>query len=325
VNKKVLMSFFTIGMVLAAVGGATYSYFSDTETSTGNTFSAGTIDISVDGENPWESSHQYVLEDLKPSETRYIEFTVRNEGSNPVVLRKRIVVTDESTGLQSEPECDAEHGDWDQSTKTCSNMTAEDNEISKEIHYDMDVDGVTLIPEDWGVMVSDINSVWIPLGTLDVGESVTIKQSYHLDADAGNEFQGDVMTFNIELYGEQRLGPGPDVSASVGGLVLENKTGDPDWYSIVDGTWGLLTWDASGNYTFHGFGLDTGTSYRLVYWDGSSENPLAGGAYTAPNPDGSLTLTGTYPGLMTNTDAKYWLRPDDWSNSKTLWEGNLIN
>ncbi len=45
-------------MVLAvavAVGGATYSFFSDTETSTGNTFTAGAIDLTVDSEQHYNN------------------------------------------------------------------------------------------------------------------------------------------------------------------------------------------------------------------------------------------------------------------------------
>jgi len=46
--KKVLISLSIIGAVAAVVVGATTAYFSDTETSTGNTFTAGSIDLKVD-------------------------------------------------------------------------------------------------------------------------------------------------------------------------------------------------------------------------------------------------------------------------------------
>lgn len=46
--KKILLSLGTIGIVAAVVIGATTAYFSDTETSTGNTFSAGEIDLKID-------------------------------------------------------------------------------------------------------------------------------------------------------------------------------------------------------------------------------------------------------------------------------------
>ena len=47
-NKKIILSLSVIGVVAAIAVGGTIAYFSDTETSVGNTFTAGTIDISLD-------------------------------------------------------------------------------------------------------------------------------------------------------------------------------------------------------------------------------------------------------------------------------------
>ena len=46
--KKVLISFLSIGAVAVVAVFATQAFFSDTETSTGNTFTAGAIDLTVD-------------------------------------------------------------------------------------------------------------------------------------------------------------------------------------------------------------------------------------------------------------------------------------
>ena len=46
--KKILISLSIVAAVAAVVVGATTSFFSDTETSTGNTFTAGAIDLKVD-------------------------------------------------------------------------------------------------------------------------------------------------------------------------------------------------------------------------------------------------------------------------------------
>ena len=47
--KKILMSLMTIALVIGLVGAGTVAYFSDTETSTGNTFTAGKLNLKVDG------------------------------------------------------------------------------------------------------------------------------------------------------------------------------------------------------------------------------------------------------------------------------------
>jgi spore coat-associated protein N len=45
--KKLLLSMMSVVMVIAMVGGGAFAYFSDTETSTGNTFAAGTLDLAM--------------------------------------------------------------------------------------------------------------------------------------------------------------------------------------------------------------------------------------------------------------------------------------
>lgn len=49
--KKILASFAVIGMVGAGVAGLTGAYFSDTAASTGNTFSAGTLNLQLTDNN----------------------------------------------------------------------------------------------------------------------------------------------------------------------------------------------------------------------------------------------------------------------------------
>jgi len=49
-NKKILVSLSVIAAVAAIVVGGTVAFFSDTETSKGNTFTAGTLDLLVDSD-----------------------------------------------------------------------------------------------------------------------------------------------------------------------------------------------------------------------------------------------------------------------------------
>lgn len=321
--KKIIISLSVVAAVAAAVVVGTTAFFSDTETSPGNTISAGTIDISVDGENPWQKTYLTDLPDFKPGVVKEITFTVKNEGANPIVLRKGLKNFASSTGVQSEPECTAEQGVWNNAQKTCTGMTAENNDLSKVVVYDMTVtpeggSPIVVIPESWNVKLADVNNLWMPLGTLDAGKTLVVKQSYRLASTAGNEFQGDKMTFDISLYAEQLGGPGPN---TLTGVILENK--DANWYSIMDNIWGILTWDSSGNYTMRAFGLDNSLTYHVAYYNGSTETAIDG---VTGMPSGTnLTLTGTYAGFNTNVGAKYWLKPNTGGNAKVLWEGNVVH
>ncbi len=87
--KKIILSLAVIAVVATVAVGATRAFFSSTVTSVGNTISAGTIDISVDGGN-WANHYATDLADMKPGMTRNITFTVHNTGTNPLVLRKQL-------------------------------------------------------------------------------------------------------------------------------------------------------------------------------------------------------------------------------------------
>jgi len=56
-DKKILVSMMVIGLVAALAGAGLYAYFYDTAESTGNTFTAGTLDIQVrDSNEEWGDS-----------------------------------------------------------------------------------------------------------------------------------------------------------------------------------------------------------------------------------------------------------------------------
>lgn len=68
--KKVIKSLALVVVVGAIAGVATYSFFSDTETSTGNTFTAGAIDLKVD--------HKYTMYDGNPCTKDCVENSSTN-------------------------------------------------------------------------------------------------------------------------------------------------------------------------------------------------------------------------------------------------------
>ena len=80
--KKILLSILTITLVSSAVYGATLAQFSDNETSTGNTFTAGTLDLNVDGQDGASVTTKYTLTNWKPGNNQMVgQIRVRNAGS----------------------------------------------------------------------------------------------------------------------------------------------------------------------------------------------------------------------------------------------------
>jgi predicted ribosomally synthesized peptide with SipW-like signal peptide len=209
--KSIIGSIFVIGVMLMLMGTATQSYFSDKETSTGNTFTAGTIDLAVseDGttwENPWvRESYEITGSDGKPCETFYDILWIKNVGNNDLDVWKHLTVPVYSGGAHPESEKDEDPNN-------------DINDIASVMWYDLTVDDVVWIEEAdkytiveaahhlTGQAYSWIACYWIYLGTLTPGQVMKIEQSYHLDKDTTNWAQGDIMTFDIEFYALQTVG-----------------------------------------------------------------------------------------------------------------------
>ena len=114
--KKILGLTIAALLVMAMVGGGTWAYFSDTETSTGNTFTAGTLNLvnvisgtgakstvteQVDGLNDW-----VVVANLAPGDSGTITWTLSNSGTldGYLTITSSVVTTDNGV---TEPETNA--------------------------------------------------------------------------------------------------------------------------------------------------------------------------------------------------------------------------
>ena len=352
--KKIIISLSIIAAVAAIAIGATTSFFSDTETSEGNTFTAGTIDISIDDQNPWTDN--YELGDLKPSETAYLNFKISNEGQNPVNISKTLKNIEGNGGVEeydcenigmvsSEPECEAE-----------ALLQGREDDIQKVTTYDLSVKVYTggeellwwqtIYSDEEGKSIADVygsgGGIPVKLGMIPVNGYMMVTQSYHLSGEADNRYQGDGLTFDIEIKGDQLNQEG---GATV---TLEDKDGEPDWNIIQGGAQGVLTYQTKGpefEYSFTASGLEDG-DYQLIYypdpWTSSKQVVLIGDVMTTSSgsinvSNNSVELGMDLPNSVIDDNypdgAKIWLVPTSsltgtilsWTNTgKFLFETALI-
>lgn len=361
--KKILLSLSTISAVaiLAVVG--TTAFFSDEEKSTGNTFTAGTIDIAVDGQNPWTG--HYNMPDLKPGETGNLTFNIQNVGTNPVDVSKTLKNFVESTGTVSEPECDKAGGAWDNNSKACDwdaytaglTATADVNDIQTQIVYDLSVkvyasdaapdpiwwQALYLVDQDGhGKSLTDVYGTsggnYVRLGMIPVGGHMIVTQSYHFNHDADNKYQGDKLTFDMEIKGDQLT-----QNNGYASVALENKGGAPEWQILggdsISGNFQYQTAGAKLNYNLTGTVKTAGT-YTLIYVGPSGDYPAAGSKFL-----GQVASSGTSVILSGSVDTgsitsgKIWLVPastynsgsaadgtfNGWDHANNLYETALIN
>ena len=108
INRKVLISLFIIGILALGIGWGTHSLFTDTETSNGNTFTAATLDLKVNGTD--DPNVVYItLSNMKPGDdTGYYKWILKNVGSIPGKLSVTFsVIVNNENGI-NEPEQAAE-------------------------------------------------------------------------------------------------------------------------------------------------------------------------------------------------------------------------
>jgi len=212
--KKILGLTIAALLVMALVGGGTWAYFSDVETSTGNTFVAGTLDLEVDTENPWASTPiDNSATPMEPGETfAPVPIVCKNVGTLTGDLYMQITTvlgvggaTTYPSGTpvrSSEPEYEAEGGpstwvaidDIDTMiTLSCENATVG---ITGLDGVKLDVAGAA------GWKLVEAGLIANATATVDLGATLD-------GAATTNEYQGDTVSFTIEFQIVQAGQPSP--------------------------------------------------------------------------------------------------------------------
>ena len=88
--RRILLSIIIIGVVAGMMGAGTFSYFSDTETIANNTFTAGTLDLTVNGGDE-PITCLFSADNMAPGHTYNAgTITLRNNGSIPGRLTVKV-------------------------------------------------------------------------------------------------------------------------------------------------------------------------------------------------------------------------------------------
>ena len=100
--KRIILSLALIVVASAGAIGATRAYFSDTETSTGNSFAAGTLDLNLDGANI--NVVKFSLTNLVPGDLGTGTWTIYNAGSINGYVDIHSIARTDNDNLCNEPE-----------------------------------------------------------------------------------------------------------------------------------------------------------------------------------------------------------------------------
>jgi predicted ribosomally synthesized peptide with SipW-like signal peptide len=240
-NKKILASIFVIGMLALAMGWGTYSYFSDTETSSGNKFTAGTLDLKVNG-NDDPLVAVITVENVEPGDFGSKVITLKNEGTLDGIAKLHIKNVVNSAGATPEPE-----------------PTPDDGELGEKLLVTIKYDSTVIVS---GKTLNELNSIVYALGALGAGAEKDVTVFWWVPSDVGNEIMGDIVTFDIEFLLEKppTVREGAPINAIAGFGVRYRSfanTGGREVYLGVDDL-GIgsnrvekdLTWQSNNNITF---------------------------------------------------------------------------
>lgn len=183
-DKKILVSMMLIGLVAALAGAGLYAYFSDTETSSNNTFSTGTLDLKVDGyDDPYVPVY-FEVEDVKPGDSGSVDIELSNAGSIDGVAYLTFTNVVDDPGTTPEPE-----------------PTPDEGELSENLYIKVYVGG-ELVAEG---CLSDLAEELIELGDLEAGETLSITIKWSIDPEVDNVIIGDIVTFDMVFSLKQKL------------------------------------------------------------------------------------------------------------------------
>jgi len=176
-DKKILASIFMVSMLAFAMGWGTYSYFSDTETSSGNTFSAGTLDLKVDGKDD-PLGIFFSVSGVKPGDSGSKNIVLSNAGTldGKAYIHFKNVEDKPGTTPESEP-------------------TPDNGELSQNLKIKVS-NGTATVVEGF---LYDIKCNSYLLGTIAGGRSLTVTIEWSISSDVGNVIMGDSVTFDIEF------------------------------------------------------------------------------------------------------------------------------
>ena len=175
-NKKMLLSVLIIGVVATVAGAGTWAAFSDSETSTGNTFTAGTLDLKLNGA---DGITGFSIGDVAPNDLGTAgTITVKNAGtiSGDLIVSSANIVEDENGMNDAEQAVDS---------------TAADGELGSAITISIYDGAANLLYQGSVAGLSNVNLV-----SLAGSEEKTLTIDYEV-SDAGNEIQSDVLTFDL--------------------------------------------------------------------------------------------------------------------------------
>jgi predicted ribosomally synthesized peptide with SipW-like signal peptide len=200
--NKVLLSIMTIVLVCILIGGGVYAYFSDTETSTGNTFTAGTLDLNLDSGNT--NVVKFNVDDATPGSSGGGTWTAANVGSIDGYLDLENISVTEGIGTTTDPELADEPTGLDTTqlgNYLLAHMFIDANNNGSWDTGETDVFGTNAAPAAINTIAS---SYGLDLLLTASGGTNYVTLTWSVPGATDNRIQGDNVTLDMTFELQQR-------------------------------------------------------------------------------------------------------------------------
>lgn len=184
-KKRIMISALALVVVALVASWGVNAYFNDTESSAGNNVKAGTMDLTINGEDDPVTAVITVGADglVYPGFTDSVTITLANTGSINGLVKMQITALIPSAGTTPEPEPTPDAGELEENldvTITCGTFT-QTGKLS--------------------ALTSEMN-----LGALAAGGSSTVTIIYSVATTVGNEIMDDSVSFTLLFTLDQDVG-----------------------------------------------------------------------------------------------------------------------
>ena len=200
-NRKIIISTLIIAVVRASGYAASRALFTDTEGTNDSSFTVGTLDMDVDGENGTEFERFDVTNigadgTVNGGKT----WTVNNTGSLPGKLTFSLASLENQENGCNEPEALAD--------TTCDDPGPDQGELGNAIATIVTLDDAQVVSSNLATVNQDVYATdWVAnagVVTIPAGGSVVVKMNWSTDPQAyGNEIQSDSLSFDVAFNLEQ--------------------------------------------------------------------------------------------------------------------------
>lgn len=201
--KKIVGLSITALLIVGLVGGGTYAWFSDTESSEDNTLTAGTLDLNINGGD--DAVTTFDVSNVAPGDSGSGNSTLTNVGS---LLGELDVATSAITNTPYAGGGEFQDGTGDLGANAEIAMYL-DIDMSGDVSagdIGLKSDATTYDPTvalDYDVIDNYDTENWNATANMSTTVSYGFRVEWNVPTDTGNEAQGDSVSFDITFTLQQ--------------------------------------------------------------------------------------------------------------------------